>query len=191
MPAPRNKINVRGGQNANIRKRVEQAAEIFEKHGDVIRAMIRFQVSDESKVDDIFQDLFLSVVEKPIPADMQNIKGYLYRAITNDVIDVARRTRSYRDRVSRYAESRERSTSQEEPQNTVVQAEEIQKLFQLIEGQLPPCEAEAVIQRYRYDHDTACAAEQMRVDARTVSRYICVALKKIRQFIRENQGDVK
>ncbi len=69
-------------------RRVEKAMEVFDKHGDEIRAMIEFNVKDEFKAEDIFQDLFVSVVGKPIPPGVENVRAYLYRAVTNDVVVV-------------------------------------------------------------------------------------------------------
>jgi len=170
---------------ANVQERVSQASAIFTEHGDAIRAIIQFHVSDKSKVDDIFQDLFLAIVDKPIPSDVQNLKSYLYRVITNDIIDMARRTKNYRGRIQRYAERRKYSIINNDPENIVIQAEEREKMIELIERQLPPREAEAVIKRYGNDISIDDAARKMHVNKRTFSRYLCLGLKKIRNFFRE------
>ncbi|MHC4792547.1 MAG: RNA polymerase sigma factor, partial [Planctomycetota bacterium] len=64
---------------------VNHAAKIFSEYGDFIRGVIRYQVGNDAQADDLFQDFFLSLVSRPVPADIQNIKKYLYRAITNDI----------------------------------------------------------------------------------------------------------
>jgi len=175
--------------NAEIQTRVKLATEIFAEQGDEIRAIIWFNLNDKSQADDIFQGAFLSLVHKPIPEGIQNLKGYLYRAITNDIIDAARRTKSYRARIHRYAEYRKYSIIYEDPQNIVIQAEERQKTIQLIERQLPPREAEAVIKRYGRDISISDAAREMHVNKRTFSRYLCLGLKKIRQFVLESESE--
>ncbi|MCK4784369.1 MAG: RNA polymerase sigma factor [Desulfobacteraceae bacterium] len=175
--------------NAEIQTKVKLATEIFAEHGDEILAIIRFNVNDKSRADDIFQDFFLSIVYQPLPEGIQNVKGYLYRAAINDVIDAARRTKSYQARIHRYAEYRKYSIIHEDPENIVLQAEERQKMIQLIERQLPPREAEAVLQRYGHDCDIGNAAKRMRVTKRTFSRYLCIGLKKIRQILRESKGE--
>ena len=176
--------------NAKIQKRVKVAGAIFDEYGDRILAIIRFKVSNRSEADDIFQDFFLSLVHKPVPEGIQNIEGYLYRAIINDIIDMGRRTKSYRSQLDRYAKYRKYSAKYEDPHNIMIQAEEVQKMFQLIERQLPPREAEAVIERYCHDCSIDNASKRMYVGKKTFSRYLCMGLKKIRQLLHEGELDI-
>ncbi len=180
-----------GGDEAETRERVGLAGEVFDRYGDEIRAIIHFNVKDESKADDIFQDFFVSIVGRPIPPDIDDIRAYLYRAVTNDVIDISRRTKSRKDRVQRYTERRKYRIIQEDPENTVIQAEETEKMFQLIESRLPKHEAQVVVQRYGHGLSTTDTAERMHVNKRSVSRYLSVAMKKIRQFAPKNEDDIK
>ncbi len=172
-----------------IRKRVGLAAEVFNRYGDEIRAMIHFNVKDKSKADDIFQEFFVSIVRKPIPSGIQDIKAYLYRAITNDVIDVSRQIKCQQDHIKKYAECRKHSVIPEDPQNTAIQTENTKKMFYLIESRLPKREAEAVIQRYGQGFSTTDTAEKMNVNKRNVSRYLTAALRKMREFVPENEDD--
>ncbi len=173
---------------ANVRKKVELASALFEERKDEIRAIIQFNMSDKSKVDDIFQDLFLAIVDKPVPPDVKNPNGYLYRMIINDIIDMTRRKKSYQARIQRYAEFRRYSIINNEPENIVIQVEEKEKMIELIERQLPSREAEAVIKRYGRDISIGDAATRMNVKKRTFSRYLSLGLKKIRQFFCEEGG---
>jgi len=170
-------------------KRLKLATEIFDKYGDTIRTMIYFHINDKSQTDDIFQDFFLSIMHKPVPPGIQNIRGYLYRAILNDVLDAARRAKNYRARIRRYAERRRCSRTQEYPQTAVIQAEEMQRLFDIVEKQLSTSEARAVTLRYRDNYNTAETAEKMGVNKRTVSRYVCVGLNKLGRFLSTDRGD--
>ena len=167
------------------------AAEVFSKYGDEIRAIICFNIKDGSKADDVFQDFFVSLVHNPIPPHIEDVKGYLYRAVTNDVIDRSRRTNNFRDGVVRYAESRRYDVTQEEPQSSVIQAEETEKMFQLIERRLSKQQAAVVVQRYGHGLNTADTAKTMRLNKRSVARYLSMAKEKMRKFIPENTGDIK
>ncbi|GAH12170.1 unnamed protein product, partial [marine sediment metagenome] len=158
-----------------------------EEHDDTIRNMISFLVSDKSMVDDIFQDLFISLVRRPIPERVKNIKGYLHRAVKNDVLDAAFQTKSYRARNQKYAELYTDRPKCDTPENIVIQAEEIQRLFDIVENQLMQHEAEAVIQRYHYGRSTSEAAQAMNINKRSFSHYICTGLKKVRRVVRESQ----
>ncbi len=174
-----------------IRKRVGLAAEVFKRYGDEIRAIINFNVKDKSKADDIFQDFFVSIVRKPIPSGVQDIRAYLYTAVTNDVIDVSRQIKNHQDHVQKYAECRKHFVIPEDPQNTAIQTENTKKMFQLIESRLPKRQAEVIIQRYGYGLSTTDTAEKMNSNKQIISRYLSVALKKMREFVPENEDDIR
>jgi len=178
-----------GGNRKNIPKRVRSAAEIFDRYGDEIRTIIHFNVKDKSKADDIFQDFFVSIVRKPIPLDIEDIKAYLYRAVTNDVIDVSRQKKCHQDHIKKYAECCKHFIITEDPQNIAIKMEDTKKMFQLIESRLPKREAEVVIQRYGQGFSTTDTAEKMNVNKRNISRYLSIALKKMREFVPENEED--
>lgn len=180
------KSRTRGMEAENgLQRNVEKAAEIFGRYGDDIQAMIRFQVQDESRIDDIFQDLFLSLVSNPVPAGVSNIKAYLYRAVTRDVIDSGRRARTYQDLPSRIVERREYVTVEQSADSTTIEVEELQKLSELIKENLPPCQADAVTLTYIDDLDAGEAAMRMGVNKRTVHRYKCVGLRKVRKRLKQ------
>jgi RNA polymerase sigma factor (sigma-70 family) len=176
--------------NLEIQNNVKMAAEVFDEYGDAIRAIIKFNVKSETEIDDIFQEFFLSIVRRPIPQSVEDIRGYLYKAVTNDIIDISRRTKSDRNRINRYAECRKYSINEEEPENIVIKAEEIQKVFQTIENNLPKREAEVVVKRYSRNLNTTDTAQRMSVNKRTVSRYLSVAVKKARQIIHKYGDDL-
>lgn len=162
---------------------VERAAEIFSKYGDFILAIIRYQVSNDSQADDLFQNFFLSLVSRPLPAGIQNIKSYLYRAITNDIIDAVRRVEKHQAMMHRYAERLDYSINKSSPENALIEIEETNKMLKLIKGRLPCSEAQAIALRYRHNYSIKEIAKKMKVNSRTVSRYISVGLSKLRQFL--------
>ena len=77
----------------NKKKNIKLASKIFFEYGDFIHSIIISKVQDEDKASDLCQDLFLSLVQNPIPPEVANIKGLLYRAIINDIAD-ARKNRN-------------------------------------------------------------------------------------------------
>ena len=188
MPNGLNTNNSGRQANAEVRRKVQLAAEIFDEYGDDILAKIRFHLNDKSNAEDILHDFFLSLVSKPIPPNIQNIRGYLYRAVTNDIFDAVRRAKSYVTLIRKYAQCRKHSVTHENPQSIALRAEKMQKVFQLIETELPPHEAKAIAHRYIHNRNTSEAAKKMQVNERTFSRYLCTGQKKIRQYLHENQG---
>jgi RNA polymerase sigma factor (sigma-70 family) len=168
---------------------VARAAEIFSKYGDFIRAVIYYHVKNDAQADDLFQDFFLSLVSKPIPADIQNVKGYLYKAITNDIVDAVRRVEKYKTRMDKYAECFNYSVNNNRPENAFVETEQTNKMFRLIEGWLRHSEAQAITLRYRNSYNIKEVAKKMHVNNRTISRYISAGLSKVRQFLTVKRGD--
>ena len=164
---------------------VDRATEIFNEHGDFIRSVINFNVKNHALSEDLFQDLFLFFISKPIPVDVQNVRGFLYRVISDKIKDALRRMNRYQARIHRYAENR-RQITESRPENTVNEVEEVKKMFELIEKRLPSNEALAVTLRYKNNCDIREAAEKMGIKPRSVSRYISVGLKKLREILSQN-----
>lgn len=162
---------------------VLMASELLTEHGNFIRAVIRSQVKNEDQAEDIFQDFFLSLVYKPIPKGVKNIKSYLYRAITNDIVDAVRQVERYRVRIHEYSKQFTNSINNTSPENALIKKEQLDKMFALIKGRLPNSGYQAIFLRYRKHHSPKEVAEKMGVNDRSVSRYICVGLRKIRQLL--------
>jgi len=53
-----------------VRKRVGLAAEIFDRYGDEIRAIIHFNVKDKSRAEDIFQNAEIAFRNTPNAASI-------------------------------------------------------------------------------------------------------------------------
>lgn len=171
-------------QNIN---RANTAANVFAEYEDFIRTVIRYQVKNETQVDDLFQDFFLSLVSKPIPIGVRNIKSYLYKAITNDIIDAARRVEKYQKHMRKYAKHFNYSIDKRTPENLFIKEEETSKIFETIEMQLRHSEAQAIILRYRHNYNTKEVARKMNVDSSSVRRYVSIGFNKIRQFLTNNK----
>jgi len=158
---------------------VDLATEVFVAHGDFIRAVIHFHVKNKAEAEDLFQDLFLFLISRPVPEKVHNVKGYLYKVISDMVRDAFRRTEHYQTRIYRYTQRHGR-TIENGPEDVLIETEEAEKMFALIERHLPRKEALAVTLRYRDNCDTGEVADKMGVEPRSVSRYVSVGLKKIR-----------
>ncbi len=167
-------------------------ADIFEEHASYIRTVIRFHVKDDNLVDDIFQDFFLSLIAKPVPSGIKNVKGYLYRSITNDIVDTSRRAKRYRARIHRYAKHLELETAKNRPEIHISKTEEIEKIFRTIKRHVSHSEAQAIELRHVNGYNIMETARKMGVKKRSVSRYLSVGLNKVRKvFVTEggNRND--
>lgn len=171
----RSRSNRGSGGNA------EDVAAIFAQYGKYIRAVIRFQARNQFLEEDLYQEFFLVLVNKPIPANVSNIKSYLYRAVTNAVIESARqRTREQRC-LQKHAEEARILVNNRTPQSAIIGAEESESVFRSLVSRLRRREAEAVMLRFRDNCSITEIAERMGVDRRTVSHYLCEGLKQLRR----------
>ncbi len=165
-----------------------RATEIFSLHGNFIRTVISYRIGDKNLVDDLYNDFFLSLVSKPIPLNVYNIKSYLHRAIMNDCFDAVRRIEKYQDKIQRYAKYVENSINLNPPENALIIREETEKMFRLIEEHLPSSESQAINMKYKDKLSVAEAAKEMAVKKRSISKYIAVGLNKLRRIVTEKEG---
>ena len=161
---------------------VAAAAALFDEYGTFIRAVIRFQARNEFQEDDLFQQFFLSLVKHPVPASVDNIKSYLYRAIANDIIDTARRKARRRKHFEKLAQEFRNSIHKRVPSHAISGEAHDDAAFVCLTRQLPRREAEAVTLRYQENRSIAEIAHAMGVDQRTVSHYLAGALRHLRRI---------
>lgn len=166
---------------------LDHAENIFIEHGNFIRTAIRFHVQNEAECDDLFQEFFMSLIVNPIPEDVKNIRGFLYRAVTNRVKDTFKRVTRYRAKLCGYAEKWQHPIV-DSPETIAIEREEVEKVFELIHKHLPKKEALAVSLRYGKDGDNRKVSETMGVKAATVNRYVCLGIKKIREILNIEKG---
>ncbi|MHC4616903.1 MAG: RNA polymerase sigma factor [Planctomycetota bacterium] len=158
---------------------VDIANEVFAKYGNFIRSAIRFHVSDETEAEDLFQDLFLLLISKPIPREVRNMQGFLYKVISDMIRDAFRRIDRYQARIHAYARHNGRIIDKR-PERTVMEMEEAKRMFDLIEKRLPPNQALALKLKYEENVDIAEIAEKMGVKPKSVRRYVSVGIRKMR-----------
>jgi len=163
---------------------VDTAHNVFAEHGDFIQAVIRSRIKNKDEADDIFQNFFLALVHKPVPEGVRDIRGYLYKAIINDIVDAARRVERYQALVHRYSEQLNFSINRIGPEDALTINEETDKVLGLISRQLRRSEFQAITLRYGSCTDISEVAEKMGVNSGTVRRYISVGLAKVHKLLK-------
>jgi len=157
-------------------------AEIFSEYGDFIRRVFKYKAGKETCVDDLFQNFFLSLVYRPPAENVDNIKGYLYKAIIHDIIDNRRKIGRYQNQMQRYAQYFQSSIIEDNPKNVLLEKEETDKILKDIEAQLQQDEARAVILRYKNNYKIKDVAITMGVSKVAAWRYIYKGVRKIRRI---------
>lgn len=159
------------------------ASHIFEEYGDFIYRVIKSYVGKKIDVEDLFHDFFLKLVEKPIPDNIVNMKGYLYRAVTRDALDYIRREKAYNARIGRYAERYERCAKKGSMVDDLIKTDQAEKILEIAKNELPDHFCHAVNLRFRHGYTNPEIGERMNVDSKSVGRYISISLKKIRKTV--------
>lgn len=186
MAAQKNTIPVK---ECDIVSNVRHAAEIFFENGDFIRNVILCSIRDEGKTEDLFQDFFLSLVSRPIPPDVRNLKSYIYKALINDISDRIRYIERYRALTHKYASYCNEVVNNRSAENALIEKEQTEKMIELIEKRVAKREARAIAMRYCDNLCVGEVASRMGINKRSVSRYISAGLRKVRQFLVFGQGD--
>jgi len=161
---------------------VQRAAEIFQAHGDFIRLVIRFQADRRSEEEDLFQQFFLEMIRRPIPANVANIRSYLYRAVVHHILNSARARKARRRAVKKYAKKSRISINICPVGNAFLdETQEKGSAFAWVVRRLQRRHAKALLLRYRDNYTVGQIAASMGVNARTVSRYLSDGIRELRK----------
>lgn len=184
-------MNFKNPDPDSFKRNASAAAKIFNDYGNFIKKVIRSQIQDEDQAEDLFQDFFLSLISNPLPGDIKNIEAYLYRAINNDITDAIHLTKKYQNCIYEYAELYNYLRSQKTPEKVVQEAEEKNRIFELIDKLLPQTEAQAVRFQYRDGLDAKEMAEKMNVKSKTTRGYVYDGLSRIRRLLKDIEAREK
>lgn len=161
---------------------VALARDIFLEHGDFIRKVIRFRISDPDHADDLFQEFFLSIAGNP-PRDVRELQAFLYRAIVNRCIDAGRRKQTYKAKLQQYADRRRYPSGQTPPDHRIIVAEEAEKMFGLIDERLPDYIGKTMTLRFKKGYKNDQIAKEIGVSNASVRRYVSDGLNRIRRLL--------
>jgi RNA polymerase sigma factor (sigma-70 family) len=178
-----------GDTELQLNKTDYSAAEIYKKYSKFVRGVINYRVKNEALADDIFQDFFLHLVANPLSKDIKFIEEYLFQTVMNFIVTSLRRSAEYQGRLNRYVQQRRYVNRQSAPDARIINVEEAQKMFELIELVLPNFQATAVKRRYKDECDIHEVSETMGVDIKSVSRYISAGLGRIHRVLAVGESD--
>ena len=177
------------GQGCDTSGDVQRAAAIFFEHCDFIRTVIRYKIKDEGIAEDLYHNLFLSLVSRPVPAEVQDIKGYIYKAIINDITDHIRHIGRYQTSTNKYANYSNYSkltVNNRLPEDALIekeQTEQTNRMVELIKRRVTKKEFKAITSRYRDGLSIKETADRLGIDNHSVSRYVSTGLRKVKQFL--------
>ncbi|MCK4785086.1 MAG: sigma-70 family RNA polymerase sigma factor [Desulfobacteraceae bacterium] len=164
-----------------------EVKQIYEEDGDFIRKVIQFHLGNSLNGNDVFQGVFLRLLEKPISSEVVNRRSYLYRMVINNIINEIHRVEAYKKRISRYSQVQPSKARVRGPYEKTAQANEFNHIMQIIDNKLPSQIATALKLRYKKDDTNDAIAQAMSVKKETAHRYIRRGLKKLREIFKYNR----
>lgn len=163
------------------KQNVENVAEMFATHGDFLFRVFRKELS-EADAHDLWQNLFLSLITKPVPAHTTNIRRYLYQAAIHDIIDFKRSAKTHERRIGEYSTTLQRTQYDRGPVEQLIGIESVKDAFKKIEENLSPAIGQAVLHKFRKQLSHREIAEKMNIKKETVDKYLSVGTKKMEQI---------
>lgn len=166
-----------------------KTSELFIAHEDFIRTVVRFQAGSRFDEEDVVQSFYLMLLSRPLPPRIGHPRSYLYKAVTHHVADLARHGARYQRHLKNYARQRRISINMRPTTNAILEEKEqgtaaCAYMVRHLRGR----QAEAFTLKYRDGCSLAEIAHQMGVNKRTVSRYLCDAVRTLREVLQLNEG---
>ncbi len=180
-----NTISDRCGTSGNM----ASATMLFADYGSFIRTVINTRVKDEHLRNDIYHDFFLSLVRKPIPENVSNVKSYLYRAICNDICDSMRKLECYERYIWKHSQRKEGDLSEPPADERLEIWDEACRMFEIIETNLTSGEANVIKLKYQKELSNNEIAESLNIGGPSVSTYFSTGLKKLREIIKNEEQE--
>lgn len=158
--------------------------EIFTEHGSFIRTVISRNISCTWEGDDIYQNFFVSLVEKPLPKNHANIRGCIHKAILNDITDRHRKSVTYNKHLSWFQESlKNRKKYNDRPEIDLIAYEEAHKMLLAMEDKLGKNKTNAIRLRYIKSLPYRKIAKAMNIRDNSAQRYVSIGLRKFREYL--------
>lgn len=158
---------------------VERATTVFTEYEPFIRGVIHNQAEGKLDSEDLFQEFYLALVRNPIPEDVRDVRGYLYRAIRNHVISTIRFRETYSHLMKKYAREFRILINNQQARSASMDDERTKAEIDRLARHLPKREAQAFLLKFRDHCNLWEIAARMGVNRRTVSRYLSHSLRKL------------
>ena len=168
-------------------KNFEWANHLFKEHEGFIRSVIQFAIRNPSETEDFFQELYLYFIRKPPSDEIRNLQGFLYRVIIDRAKDWHRRQSRRQQKRHQLVHLVRQEQTDQRAETDFLRREEARELFTQIERHLQKNEAKAIVYRFKHEYTLDETAREMGLQPKTISRYVSVGLKKIRELLKDKE----
>lgn len=164
----------------------EAFSSIYRKSMDDLYSYGLSKTSDTSLVEDTIQDVFITLSKKRhLLNPEKNLEAYLFRSFRNMLIERLRERSRKEDFVYKYSAT-DVEVAFENIEDTIIQTEESEKYFKLIEkcmDSLSDRQREAIYLKYTNDFSYEEIADILDIDVASSRTLIYRSIKKIRELL--------
>ena len=132
----------------------------------------------EAEENDIIQDLFITLVENPIPRHIKSKDSYLRRLIINDIFDMFRKRKREQLKIHSFSENRQKTIN--DNLSSIMIEEEVEFIFRLANKKLPSYLYKPFILRYKHEFSIEEISGKLGINKNIVRVYLSNATKKMR-----------
>jgi RNA polymerase sigma factor (sigma-70 family) len=168
---------------------IDSVAKLLAEHGEFIYRVALNKTNDKNAADDLVQNFLLSVISNPIPHYIENVKSYIYKAIVNDNLDSIRKIKGAEAFFKKYCKNSNFLIHNDDSQNAYNREEWVSKIFAIMSNELTSFELQAIKLKYKDECSIEDIAKKMNIKKASVSKYICVGLKKIKKVFEQKWGN--
>ena len=163
---------------------------LFKKHENLIYKTIRYHLKGSPDTKDVFQSIFVRLLEKPVPLELIDSERYLYQIVTNNTKNYRKHNNSHRARILKYGWQKSTSdVTTYDPLEDVTRRDESSYLWRLMEIALPVKIVDAFKLSFKENLDNAAIGKRLGIQQKTVNSYFSVGIKTLKQHVAKIKHD--
>jgi RNA polymerase sigma-70 factor, ECF subfamily len=157
--------------------------ELFREHYQLVYRTAYGLLDNASDAEDVLQTIFLRLLRREIPADLKNIKGYLYRAAVNLSLD----TIQARHRFELVGNDERFEIAIDVSESRF--AEQTHRCLAKAFTELDPETAQILVLRYVHDYSDADIAKLLGTSRGTIAVKLFRSRARLKKLMRESLGE--
>ena len=174
---------IKYSENAQI------VGDIFQEYYKYLQTIAHFESPENAE--DILQGFFLSLILKPPPAEIKDMRSYLYRSLINDIKDSNRREKAHRQKIRNYRDYLIQKSNfgvVDAPDFGLTKKEQANWIFRLANKILAPHLRITFNLRYKLGYKIGRISRMTGVKKNVIRVYLTSARKMVRRWIREHES---
>lgn len=158
--------------------------QLFRQHNRSLVNFLMSRLSSEQEARDVAQEAYVKLLQLDRPGAIGFLRGYLFRIAANLSVD---RLRHRKVQEKAALELFEEFAPVDAPEREAMGREEFDRIARVLDG-LPQRHRQAFVRHVVEGYSTMEVSREMRIDERTVRKYVTHALVQCRQVLGADAG---